>query len=477
MRRLAITLLLVLLAAGVYAASVDEITELVTDGHWHQADQEITTALRQSNLDFQTKQALLFQRDRMARIRLDFNKTRDQVLRQVRAMVPGVTDERFAAWEKSGAIENMDIDGTRWYFNNAAKNLFRISSEAHEMQIKLHPDTPQEDLCRPEDAEHVIAAYDKTGQSYNSPHSFRITYTLSVHPDAVPAGETIRAWLPFPHEGNRQKNIHLIATDPPRHVITGHNAPLSCAYLEKPAVAGQSTDFKVVFEYTSDAYYQPLDPARVTAVDQNDPALKPFLGEAPPQIVFDDEIKKLSQEIVGSETNPCVVARKLFEWSATHLPWASAREYSTIPSLPHYALTCGHGDCGIKTMTFMTLCRYNGIPAHWESGWTPAIVEDMHDWCEIYLPPYGWVPVDVTYGFTSCPDERGKWFYFGGIDADRLVLNTNFCQPVYPEKMFYRSEIVDFQRGEVEWRGGNLYFNQWSYDFHAEQIGGDKKVE
>jgi len=26
-----------------------------------------------------------------------------------------------------------------------------------------------------------------------------------------------------------------------------------------------------------------------------------------------------------------------------------------------------------------------------------------------------------------------------------------------------RSETVDFQRGELEWKGGNLYFDKWDY--------------
>jgi len=26
---------------------------------------------------------------------------------------------------------------------------------------------------------------------------------------------------------------------------------------------------------------------------------------------------------------------------------------------------------------------------------------------------------------------------------------------------------VDLQRGEAEWSGGNLYFDQWDYDFVA----------
>jgi transglutaminase-like putative cysteine protease len=121
-------------------------------------------------------------------------------------------------------------------------------------------------------------------------------------------------------------------------------------------------------------------------------------------------------------------------------------------------------------MTFITLCRFNGIPACWETGWTTDPVKDMHDWCEIYLAPYGWVPVDVTYGLVDSPNEREKWFYLGSIDAARLVVNTDYAQLLYPAKTFFRSEIVDFQRDEVEWRGGNLYFNQWSWDYNVKEI-------
>jgi len=42
-------------------------------------------------------------------------------------------------------------------------------------------------------------------------------------------------------------------------------------------------------------------------------------------------------------------------------------------------------------------------------------------------------------------------------------------------KSSFRSEIVDFQRGEVEWRGGNLYFNQWSWNFNVEEIPANRE--
>lgn len=461
---------LALTVIGTRAATVDEISRLVGAGRWQAARTDIADELQQTNLPFQTRQDLLFQRDRMARMRLDFDKTRDQVFREARAVVPALTEKQFAAWEKAGALEFMDVDGRRLYFHNAAGNLFRVNPEAKALKNKFHPGAAPASLYRLEDVRRVIAAYDKTGASFNSPRTRRVTYTLSVKPDAVPPGEIIRAWLPFPHAGNRQKDIRLLSADPPRHVRSDTNAALASVYLEKPAVRGQPTRFQIVFEYTCDAFYRPLDPTRVMPVNTNDPALTRFMGQEPPQIVFSDDIQKLSREIVGDETNPCVIARRLFAWSAQHVPWAPAREYSTIACLPRYALTHGHGDCGIKTMTFMTLCRFNGIPARWESGWTTDPVQDMHDWCEIYLAPYGWVPMDVTYGWTNGADEREKWFYFGGIDAGRLVVNTDYAQPLYPAKTFFRSEIVDFQRGEVEWRGGNLYFNQWSWNFDAKEV-------
>jgi len=269
---------------------------------------------------------------------------------------------------------------------------------------------------------------------------------------------------------NRQSHIRLISTEPPQFIPSNPDAALASVYLEKPAVRGQPTEFKVVFEYTAEAFYQPIDPSRVRPVSADDPALIPFSGEEPPHIAFSDEVRKLSEQIVGGETNDWLKARRIFQWVSDHVHWASAREYSTMTCLPEYALHCSHGDCGIQTMTFMTLCRLNGIPAHWETGWVTGADKDMHDWCEIYIAPYGWIPADASFGMVKSDDEREKWFYLGGIDNSRLVVNTNYAQPLYPAKTFFRSEIVDFQRGEVEWRGGNLYFNQWTWNFDTKEI-------
>jgi len=161
--------------------------------------------------------------------------------------------------------------------------------------------------------------------------------------------------------------------------------------------------------------------------------------------------------------------RKIFVWINSTFPWAGAREYSTIPNIPQYVLANGHGDCGQVTLLFMTLARYSGIPVRWQSGLTmqPGGL-NLHDWSEFYLEGIGWVPMDQSFGInTFAETDDMKYFYTNGIDAYRLIVNNDFSQPLFPAKIFHRSDDVDFQRGELEWRGGNIYYDQWKWDFEV----------
>jgi transglutaminase-like putative cysteine protease len=206
-------------------------------------------------------------------------------------------------------------------------------------------------------------------------------------------------------------------------------------------------------------------PARIT------PELAPFVAERPPHIVFTDAMRRYSATAVGAETNPLRVAQRLFD-AVDRIPWAGAREYSTIANIGDYALHAGHADCGQQTLLLMTLLRMNGIPARWQSGWvySDGAYSNMHDWGWLYLEPYGWLPMDVTFGRLHSGDPSIDGFYLGGLDAYRIAFNDDYGTPLWPPKRFERSETVDSQRGEVEWRGGNLYFDRWDYDFEAEVL-------
>ena len=94
-------------------------------------------------------------------------------------------------------------------------------------------------------------------------------------------------------------------------------------------------------------------------------------------------------------------------------------------------------------------------------GW-----DNLHDWCEIYIEGMGWIPVDPSFGVQQWgKTDAERYFYFGGIDAYRLIINTDWDAELTPTKQFERSETVDFQRGECETENRNLYFNEWRSRF------------
>ncbi len=385
--------------------------------------------------------------------------------------IPDLTDAEFAKWNAAGLFEHQVIDGKTLYFKRSPGNLFRLSPEALARRAVQKPfvEGPMEALN-----DHQRAIYKAALAEHRSsvlPRRLRMTQTLTVDADAVPAGETVRAWIPYPRAvPGQQEDIRYVASVPTRHQLAPESAPQRTVYLEKPAVAGQKTVFSVSYEVTLSAQYHAIDPDKVTAPAIT-PELAPYVAERAPHIVFTDAMRAFSRKVVGDEKNPYRIAQKLFA-AVDRIPWAGAREYSTISNISDYALHAGHADCGQQTLLLMTLLRLNGIPARWQSGMVysddGSHYSNIHDWGYMYLAPYGWVPMDVTTGRlhpAASDDKALEWFYLGGLDNYRIAFNDDFSRSFQPSKRHFRSDDVDSQRGEAEWKGGNLYFDQLDYDF------------
>jgi transglutaminase-like putative cysteine protease len=476
--RVAVSLLALLLAAplafagnGTGGKAVTPIIAQIDAGHFKAADAAITSALAQPGLSADTRHALAFQRERMRRILLDFTLSADDVKARVRKQIPDLSDAEFAKWNAAGLFEHQVIDGRTLYFKRSPGNLFRLSPEAVARRAVQTPigDGPMESLN-----DHQRAIYKAALAEHRSsvlPRRLRMTQTLTVDADAAPAGETVRAWIPYPRAvPGQQEDIRYVASVPAKHQIAPESAMQRTVYLEKPAVAGQKTVFSVTYELTLSAQYHAIDPDQVQA-ETITPELAPFVAERAPHIVFTDAMRKFSHDVVGDEKNPYRIAQKLFA-AVDRIPWAGAREYSTISNISDYALHAGHADCGQQTLLLMTLLRLNGIPTRWQSGMVysddGSHYSNIHDWGYLYLAPYGWVPMDVTTGRLQPgpgDDKSLEWFYLGGLDNYRIAFNDDFGRRFQPPKQHFRSDDVDSQRGEAEWRGGNIYFDQLGYDF------------
>jgi len=464
-------------ASGAREASVtdrpaiNDVIELIDAGDFEAADTRIAEALRTTNLSDEAREALAFERERMRRILMDFTLTRDEVEARVRKQIPDLSEAEFARWDAQGLFEHQRIDGKRLYFNRSPSNLFRLSAEALARRDPKLPPISDGPMSSP-NAHHREVRDQALAAHRNSvaPRRVRVTQTLSVKADAVPAGETVRAWIPYPRaRPGQQEDIRFLESTPAKHLIAPESTLQRTVYLEKPAQAGQPTAFSISYELTVYGQYVDIDADKIVPATIT-PELAPFVAERAPHVVFTDAMRLFSAQVVGDEKNPYRIAQKLFA-AVDRIPWAGAREYSTIANIGDYALRTGHADCGQQTLLLITLLRMNGIPARWQSGmvYSDGDYWNLHDWGWMYLAPYGWVPMDVTTGRFDAASGL-EWFYLGGFDAYRIAFNDDYGRDFVPAKKFFRSETVDLQRGEAEWRGGNLYFDQWDYDFEAKVL-------
>lgn len=450
-----------------------EINKQIKIGNFTKAEKLINDVIAKDKLNENERYNLNFQIEKMHRIKLDFDRTTDDIKFALKKYYPALNSKMIERWEADKSLEMKIIDGKKLFFHNAVPNLFRINM--HAKKRKEEVDGVTVDPLKIFLSEHIpgwISESLKSGEIYDNPVKMKLTYTLTVDSDAVPSGETIRCWLPYPREDSkRQKDIKLLSVNSDEYIISDNSHPQRTLYMEKTAQKGKPTVFQIQYELTDYSEFHNIDPQKIKPYNTSTKLFKEFTSERPPHIVFTNQIKELSKTIIGNTKSPYEKIKKIYTWINKNIPWASAREYSTLNNIPAYCLDNKHGDCGIVTLTFMTLARYNGIPCRWQSGWMlhPGQV-NLHDWCEVYLNGYGWVPLDQSFGIQNSDDPKVEYFYIGGIDPYRLIINDDFGKPLFPAKIYPRSETNDFQRGEVEWRGGNLYFNKWDYHMDVQYL-------
>ena len=126
---------------------------------------------------------------------------------------------------------------------------------------------------------------------------------------------------------------------------------------------------------------------------------------------------------VGDETNMYWKARRIYKWINDTLFYELSGGWNVAPAI----IERGNGSCSEYTFVFISMCRAAGIPARYTGAISmrgdKASEDDVfHRWCEIYLPPYGWIPVDPSRGDTDSPEGQANGF--GQIGNSLLVTTT-----------------------------------------------------
>ena len=336
-----------------------------------------------------------WQTDLQHRLRCDFNQSRESVVNYIRQYIPHVTDEQIARWEETGALEQMILDGEKVYFSRAGRNLFRIDPQCVAIWNKTHHEGwSDEQIACMKNIPQILRDAPWNRLHIAQARRIRVTYTLTVNADAVPAGERIRCWLPYPRQDQtRQTDVELISTSQQKYQFSDPKCVHSTLYMEQKAVAGQPTVFQEVFEFTT--HGAKFDLSNAEPYDKKSSIYRKYTAEREKHVVFTPQLRALSDSLTAGLINPVEKARNIWLYIDANYPWASARNYSTIENIPMYVLQNRHGDCGQVVLLFITLCRIAGIPARWQSGFqVHPWAENMHDWAEVYFEGIGWVPVD-----------------------------------------------------------------------------------
>lgn len=425
------------------------------------------------------KQRVAFAAERLQRLPLDYPLSRDELYKKVFESVANLTAAEFAAWEKEGRFDHILVEGETRYHYASRSNLFYRYPDLRRRRLEKTDESVFEaamlDYCR-----SIKKAAGRTKDRYVLPQRFRATMTMTIAADKVPAGETVRCWLPYARAYPFQTDMEIIEAVPPVIGVDEPQSPIRSIYLEQTAESGKPVEFSVQFEFTSWATFNAVAPDRVRPYRTERAEYRQYTAEQPPHVLFTPELKALAAEIVGAEKNAYIKARRIYDWVSAHLRYSYMIEYSLVDNLSMYALQHRYGDCGVQSLLFITLCRISGVPARWQGCWMFFPGEKtIHDWAEFYVEPYGWLPCDPYEGSWAMHDittlteaERNEIrdFYFGNMSAFRMVANAEHHAELYPPKIGFRSDVVDFQRGEVEWGGKNLYFNERSFTWRVEPV-------
>ena len=133
-------------------------------------------------------------------------------------------------------------------------------------------------------------------------------------------------------------------------------------------------------------------------------------------------IEKAVQKAVGTETNMYWKMRKIFNYIIANMYYERVGGWNTAPTV----LARGNGSCSEYSFVFISMCRSAGIPARYvgsiaKRGDNRTLDDVFHRWVEVYLPNYGWVPVDPSGGDQNTP--RGQASRIGFV-SNRFVITT-----------------------------------------------------
>lgn len=402
------------------------------------ADESLPTALRAR---------LRLEQRMIERIPREYPYDFAGALELLQSELEGFTAQELEACVDAGRVDFIYLNGEMRFHSLFLSTLIKVRPEL-EHRVK-HPERLAYKRQNFAILDDMVREMKQNGGAARRWH---VRHTLRIKPEYRRVGEEVLVHLPLPVEYDCVKRFRLIDCGPGAGRVSDA-AQRTISFCKKLA---EEDVFFAEYEFDVFMRYHELDPALATG---GVPEGEDCLREQPPHIAFTPLVKEVAKEIAGDETNPLRLARRVYDFLTTKPIYSYVRSYFSYPNLPEHMLTAMKGDCGIFALTFIALCRCLGVPARWQSGLYCAPHDvGSHDWAQFYCEPWGWLPVDASYGNAAWHNgDRARWdFYFGNMDPFRLPTARAFQAPFDPPKRHLRSDPYDNQNGEAEYADAGL---------------------
>lgn len=405
---------------------------------------------------------LTVEHERLRRLPTQYPWNRGEAIERLRSLVPDVTDEEFDRLELLGCIDFIWYKGEKRYFVRFHRTLAKYPDMMRR--------AGKTSIADSEWLDPMIATIREKGVL-----SRRITLGTSIYVDGdnfTPGA--YRAWLPFPLPCAQQSDVRLLKGDP--DMIAPEDAPARTAYWQRDLTEDKSRPFAMTYSYVSTIRY--ADPLHAEAPDaplypDARPVCDEDLSEDGVFIRFTPYLKALAAQLTEGLEDQAHQAWRFYEFVTTRVNYSFMRDYFQIDDLGEYCAVNLKGDCGLQALLFIILCRIAGIPARWQSGMSiDADYVGSHDWTQFYLPGWGWLFADPSYGGSAwrAGNKSRHAFYFGNLDPMRMVANRRFMAPLQPEMNAFRFDPYDNQSGELERVGAPLAFTGRQLDGDADLL-------
>jgi len=147
-----------------------------------------------------------------------------------------------------------------------------------------------------------------------------------------------------------------------------------------------------------------------------------FLADDTKYSINDPFIQRSTKEAVGEETNAYWIARKIFNYVIERISYELAGGWNIAPTV----LKRGSGSCSEYAFVYIAMSRAAGLPARYVGcvavrGDDASVDEVFHRWIEVYLPNYGWIPLDPSWGDYPSPSDAANAI---GTLRNRYLITT-----------------------------------------------------